>query len=328
MPGFRKPKFEYVIDVEREIAALRKHKKIRGIPKRQKGHLLLATWNVANLGATDQKREPECFELLAEMAGWFDLVAIQEVRDNTAAVRELLALMPKSWRLLFSEAGGNDERFAFLWDSRAAELGQLVGKMVIEPKKLQTAGGPTFTGFSRTPYLATFHAGRLQIELGSVHSIFGDKDKDPGALERRLAETKAIAWWCEKRSKDPDSYTKDIMALGDFNTPTDEDGEFAEKMLDALRRKGLHTPTYRDEGEEVVIETQLGSAVRSKNQYDHLFFFPKDTESDLDGCGVFDFDAVIFKDLWESRGRVPFHQFTIWAVSDHRPLWVQLKAPS
>jgi hypothetical protein len=326
MPGFGKPRFAYEIDVARERAALRKHKKVREIPKRDRDHLLLATWNIANLGATDQKRDPECFELLAEIVGWFDLVAVQEVRDNTAAVRELLDLLPNSWQMIFSEAGGNDERFAFLWDTKVVDLGQLIGKMVIEPRKLRTAGGAGFTGFSRTPYLATFHRGQLAVELGSVHSIFG-KASAPDTVERRVAETKAIAWWCEERSKDPDSYTRDILALGDFNVPTDDDSAFAHRMLDALRRKGLQTPTYVEDGDETVIETQLGSAVRSKNQYDHMFFFPKHTASDLVDCGVFDFDAVVFPDLWEARGRTDFHRYAIWAISDHRPLWMQLKAP-
>jgi hypothetical protein len=326
MPGFGRPDFPYSIQVERERDVLRAHKKTRGIPKRDRDHLLLATWNVANLGAKDQEREPECFELLAEIVSWFDLVAVQEVRDNTAAVRQLLELLPDSWQLLFSESGGNEERFAYLWDTKAVELGQLVGKMVIEPNKLQRAGGPLFTGFSRTPYLGTFHCGDLAIELASVHSIFG-KDSDPNAPARRLAETRAIAWWCEERSEDPDSYTKDIMALGDFNTPTDDDEQLAGDMLEELRRRGLRTPKYSDHGEEKVIETQIGTAVRSKNQYDQMLFFPRDTESDIVGCGVFDFDACVFADLWEERGRVPFHKYTVWAISDHRPLWAQLKAP-
>jgi hypothetical protein len=43
--------------------------------------------------------------------------------------------------------------------------------------------------------------------------------------------------------------------------------------------------------------------------------------------GVFDFDAVIFHDLWEKRTGTEFNDYTIWAISDHRPLWAQLKAP-
>jgi hypothetical protein len=111
---------------------------------------------VANLGAHEQPREPECFGLLAEIVSYFDLVALQEVRDDVdAGVRQILSRLPDSWRLLFSETGGNDERMAFLWDSDKVDQGQLIGKVTIEPADLVHAGGEDFLGFSRTPYVGT-----------------------------------------------------------------------------------------------------------------------------------------------------------------------------
>ncbi len=330
MPGFPKPKnFRYSIDVERERSALREHRAARQIPKRQDGHLLLATWNIANLGAREQVRDEKCYRLLAEVIGYFDLLVVQEVRDNVKAARYVLATLPKSWKLMFSESGGNDERFAFFWDSDVVELGQLVGKMIFEPKELERAGGDGFQGFSRTPYIGTFHRGKLRLEVVSVHSFFG-KTKNPLDMARRLAETKAVGYWCETRSKDPDSYTPDIMAMGDFNTPSEDDLPLATKMLDDLRSRGLHTPRYESAQGDQVLETQVGTAVRSENHYDHLLFFPENTSADLERCGVFDFDKVIFSDLFENRNRTKkdFTSYVVWAISDHRPLWAQLKAPA
>ncbi|MEA2361322.1 MAG: hypothetical protein QOD71_467 [Thermoleophilaceae bacterium] len=77
-----------------------------------------------------------------------------------------------------------------------------------------------------------------------------------------------------------------------------------------------------------MLETQIGTAVRSENHYDHLLFFPTATEADLEQVGVFDFDAVIFHDLWQSKTPNEFNDYVIWAISDHRPLWAQLKAPT
>lgn len=37
-------------------------------------------------------------------------------------------------------------------------------------------------------------------------------------MARRIAETRAVGCWCEERSEDPDSYTKNILAMGDFKT--------------------------------------------------------------------------------------------------------------
>lgn len=166
----------------------------------------------------------------------------------------------------------------------------------------------------------------MRLEVVSDHSFFG-KARDPIDMARRLSETKVIGWWCGNRSRDPDSYTKDIIAVGDFNTPSEDDLPMAQKMLDELRSHGLHTPRWRRKSEETVLETQVGTAVRSENHYDHLLFFPQSTETDLERYGVFDFDAVIFADLWQQRTRNEFNDYVIWAISDYRPLWAQLKAP-
>ncbi len=91
---------------------------------------------------------------------------------------------------------------------------------------------------------------------------------------------------------------------------------------------GLYTPRYEHKGEDAVLETQIGTAVRSENHYDQLLFFPENTESDLVSFGVFDFDAALFPDLWQARGRTDFHSYVIWALSDHRPLWAQFKVPT
>jgi hypothetical protein len=328
VPGFPRPPFPYTIDVARERRALRRQKRVRKVPARDDEHVLLGTWNIANLGAPDQVREAACFDLLAEIVGWFDLVALQEIRDNIDdGVRELHARLPRSWRLVFSEDDGNHERMAFLWDSDVVRLGELIGKAVVEPKSLRTAGGPQFKGFSRTPYVGTFHRGELALMLVSVHSYFGDPN-DPKDMRRRLAETRAIGWWSEAESRSPHAYTKDIVAVGDFNTPSEDDMATAAAMLKELRRHGLHTPRWtRPDGVNDVLTTQLGSAVRSENHYDQLLFFPQDTESDLVAFGVFDFDATIFADLWEARGRADFNAYTVWAISDHRPLWGRFTVP-
>jgi hypothetical protein len=40
---------------------------------------------------------------------------------------------------------------------------------------------------------------------------------------------------------------------------------------------------------------------------------------------VFDFDAVIFPDLWKSGTNMKdFKTYLRYYISDHRPMWVQL----
>jgi len=53
--------------------------------------------------------------------------------------------------------------------------------------------------------------------------------------------------------------------------------------------------------------------------------FPRTTEAWLVNVGVFDFDGVVFPDLWAGRGRAAFHAYLRYYLSDHRPMWVELR---
>ena len=119
MPPFPKPRFDYTYDLATELAALRNYRKQkpgRAIPAKTKDHLLVATWNIANLGVQD--RLDSDYALIAEQIGWFDLVAVQEVNDDLRGIEAIHDRLPKRYDLLFSDASGNRERQAFLYDSR------------------------------------------------------------------------------------------------------------------------------------------------------------------------------------------------------------------
>jgi endonuclease/exonuclease/phosphatase family metal-dependent hydrolase len=309
MPEFPRPDFSFPVDADLERRALGAHRAERGIPDKQDDRLLLATWNLANFEV--QERETVHLDLIAEIVSWFDLVALQEIRDDLTGLRGLRERLPEGWAMLFSEASGNDERQAFLFDARKARVGEKVGKLTIPPPRFKAAGGEAFRGFDRTPYLVSFKAGSLTLLLANVHSIFGGSGAED--IERRAAETRAIAWWCDKRADDPNAYTRDILALGDFNLPRAEAGD---PIYDELTRRGLHLPEH---------QTKIGTTIAGESHYDQVAYVPEHTGRDLTGRGgVFDFDSVLFRALWEERGERDFDAYTRWAISDHRPLWVEL----
>ncbi|HLM26114.1 MAG TPA: endonuclease/exonuclease/phosphatase family protein [Thermoleophilaceae bacterium] len=312
MPEFAKPEdFSFDVDTRRELRALREHREVRGVPVKQDDRLLLATWNVANFEV--QEREEAHLDLIAEIVGWFDLVALQEIRDDVTGLRALKARLPRPWQILFSEAAGNDERQAFVYDSRKVAVGEKVGKLTVPPPSLKHAGGEGFRGFDRNPYLAGFHAGDLTFLLANVHSIWGGTGAED--LRRRTAETRAVAWWCDKRARDPNAYSTDIFALGDFNLPKAAAGD---PVFDELTRRGLRLPEH---------QTVIGTTIaREEKHYDQVAYLPRHSQADLTGeGGVFDYDAVLFRDLWEDRGDVDYDRYAKWAISDHRPLWVELR---
>jgi endonuclease/exonuclease/phosphatase family metal-dependent hydrolase len=317
VPPFPKPRFVYDYDLAREIAALRAYRKEkagRQIPAKAKDRLLLATWNIANLGV--QERLDSDYALIAEVIGWFDLVAVQEVNDDLRGIDAIHARLPSRYDLLFSDASGNQERQAFLFDTRRVSKLREVGRLSIPPSQLARiklpGTGTPFPGFDRGPYLASFASGGFRFSLLNVHLFFGSEK--PADLDRRTLETFAVAWWADSRHRDSRSYLTDIVPLGDFNLPKAAPGD---RIFDALVSLGLEVPPH---------SSQIGSAIASDSYYDQIAFFPGTTQARFTGASnVFDFDGALFQDLWQTRQGSPFLAYLRYHISDHRPLWAQFK---
>jgi hypothetical protein len=133
MPAFPKPKFSYTVNVTKEknnLIAHRDNKPGRAIPSKKNNKLLLATWNIANLGL--QVRETEHYKLIAEIISWFDLVAIQEVNDDLEGLRELQKYLP-TYKVIFTDEGGNNERMAYLYDASKVSNLEKFGELSVPP---------------------------------------------------------------------------------------------------------------------------------------------------------------------------------------------------
>lgn len=314
MPVFPKPKFAFEYDTKAEIARLRKHKRARVIPKREQGKLLVATWNIANLGA--QHRRDQDLSLIAEIVSWFDIVAIQECRENFGDLFDIQNKLPKSCRIVMSDASGNNERMTFVFDSRKLTLLEEVGEIAFPPSRYKSIKLPgvdaQFNGFDRTPYLAAFSAGDTSFMFVNVHLYYGDEK--PQSIARRSLETFAVAKWADLRKRSPYSFTRELVALGDFNMPKCEPGD---PIYKALTKLGLDLPEH---------STQIASSISSDANYDQIAFLPETTRNHFTGKkGVFDFDAAIFPDLWKGgTNQKDFKTFLRYYISDHRPMWVQL----
>ncbi len=321
MVAFPPPDGSYDYEVGKELKALRAYskqpgKEDRAIPDRSRDRLLLATWNIANLGV--QKRRPQDYELIAEIIGWFDLVAIQETNDDLEGLRGIQEQLPDRYRALFSDPGGNRERYAFLFDSERVELLEEVGRVTVPPSELPSIKLPgvtrKFEGFDRNPYLASFRVGGLTFVLADVHLYFGADDK--AALERRCLEAFAIGRWADSRKDDKYAFTPNVLALGDFNLPVRDP---SDPVFAALTAKGLHLPPH---------STKVGgSNLNDDAQYDQMAVFPGPMEKAIERSGVFDFDGALFRDLWGEGSEAEqkkFRAYVKYYLSDHRPLWTAL----
>jgi endonuclease/exonuclease/phosphatase family metal-dependent hydrolase len=322
VPAFRKPTFDYPYDVKAELKALRDYPKQpekddRAIPAKAANRLLLVTWNIANLGVQDRREKD--YQLIAEILGWFDLAAIQETNDNLEGLRGIEAQLPKRYRALFSDPGGNNERFAFLYDSEKVEVLEEIGRVTVPPKDLKSVKLPgveqPFEGFDRNPYLVSFRAGKLTFVLADVHLYFGGGDEKAG-MDRRCLEAYAVGRWADLRRRDKEAYTNNVLALGDFNLPSlDED----DPVYKALTGKGLQLPRH---------STKVGgSNISDDAQYDQMAVFPGPIGEAIGQMGVFDFDGAVFRSLWgeTKAAQSKFRSYVKYYLSDHRPLWAELR---
>ncbi len=91
-----------------------------------------------------------------------------------------------------------------------------------------------------------------------------------------------------------------------------------ELVYTAATQGGLRKPDH---------SSNVASSISTDNQYDQILYFPKQTEPRFMDMGLFDFDTVVFRELWETRVQKDPERFAAYRryyISDHRPIWCQL----
>jgi endonuclease/exonuclease/phosphatase family metal-dependent hydrolase len=274
----------------------------------------LATWNIANLG--EQDRQDVHLKIIAEIISWFDIVAVQETKENYEHFKKIVGSAGSKYKFIFSDQSGNKERLAFIYDSSKLKVLEEVAQYAIPPSDYSdikiTGVSSAFSGFDRSPYLVSFAAGKFQFTLMTVHLYYG-KDADAKSLNRRCLEAYAVARWADLRSKSKYTYNgiKDVFALGDFNLPKRDTNDAIYK---ALVKRGLQLPDHT---------SLVYSNISNDEQYDQIAFLPG-TKSRIVNDGVFPFDNAVFADIWQTKTHTEFRGYIKYYISDHRPMWMEL----
>ena len=320
MPSFRRPSFNTNFNTDAEKRALRHYRdneEGRRIPRRSNSNLLLASWNIANLGAQD--RQPRHYALIAEIINWFDLVAIQEVRDDLSGLNAIMDALPNSWRTIFTDKSGNDERMAFVYRHPKVRLMEMCGEIGIPVSEQEHINLPgvnrRFSGFDRNPMITAFDVRGCQVSLVNVHLYFGKQNttaRRRSSMDRRRLEAFAVSRWCDLRRGDEDRYVDNFIAVGDFNLP--RWGDSNDPIRRALTRRGLRRPEH---------STRIASAIASDSDYDQILCVPG-MVSRVQAAGVFDYDRAIFSAMYQSRGIASFRSYLRYYISDHRPIWSEI----
>lgn len=305
-------------------AGLEAHLRESGSAGDRSKSVRIATWNLREFGGSKYGgRDYECLYHIAEVVSHFDIVAVQEVREDLAEFLDLLKILSPDWGYLATDvtegsagSAGNGERMVYLYNRRRVQFRNIAGELTLpEGGKIRAAfgerillgsglavnvpaGAASLSGtydarlasvadgkkldadleiplppgttlslpegaslvgtknarvtspgrgkaqitlpaeisgepyrlrfpdrsfddslrqFARTPFLISFQAGWLKLNLATVHIYYGDVD--PAKMEQRRNEIELLTAALARKAKGEYAQDKEsfLGVLGDFN---------------------------------------------------------------------------------------------------------------
>ncbi len=340
----------------RVLIALREQLDRTVPPKDSEDNLLLATWNIRDLGKPLKKRRgwgprlPEAWFYIAEVISRFDFVAVQEVNE-LAEWQHVMDILGRDWDFIATDEtdpllGGNGERMTFVFDRRKVWFQSIAGEIVLPPEllisaaKVEVSGKKVMAGnqFRRTPFIASFQSGWLKFDTCTVHLYYGDRSGEK--LEQRIEEIATIADYLGCRADRALGADRALILLGDFNIVSPE-----HRTMKALTDNGFVVPKV----------LQRSPTTETEMHYDQIAFKTKpellayvesrSTELLRRNAGVVPlFERVFTDDHFdaysdfvrsktsagrkadtESKLRAVYKQWRTYQFSDHYPMWVRLE---
>jgi endonuclease/exonuclease/phosphatase family metal-dependent hydrolase len=287
-------------------------------------NLLIGTWNIRAFGDLTEKwksaeedspkRDLLSLLCIAEILSRFDVIAVQEAKDNLKALRHLIHALGPDWGLSLTDvtegAPGNAERMAFLFDTRRVQLSGLACEIVVPEEQLGPIGSDALQRqFARTPYAVSFRSAQKTFILITLHVLYGEDE------EERLPEIRAIAEWLAHWARDINSWDHNFIVLGDFNI--DRRGD---PLHEAFVSTGLDIPDDLQDAPRTIFSDPQKPELNKF--YDQIAWFtgrnglPTLSLRYLRG-GYFDFTDVALASRGLTKAELS------WRISDHYPLWAE-----
>ena len=294
------------------------------LPARIADTVLIGTWNIRDFagltpawqtGARDSpKRNLTDVCAIAEIVSRFDVVAIQEVRSDLTGLRTLMRRLGPDWGFLITDVtagkGGNDERLTYVFDRRTLRASGLVGELVIDEATFGDAATPLRHQFARTPYLVSFASpdASIAFTLITLHIDYGKKPAD------RTPEITTFANRLKQDAADPDEFSRNLIALGDFNIDrwNDPNGQ-------AFVSAGLTPPDELLQQPRSIFDNG-----KTRHYFDQIAWFTSGDQEELTlrytkRAGSVEWTKYLLTDLSTTAKS--------WRISDHYPLWAQFARP-
>ncbi|RRV04705.1 DNAse [Stutzerimonas xanthomarina] len=243
----------------------------------------LGTWNLMRLGQGETS-----YEAIAAIAATVDLLAIQEVMNQTGIERVETAVEARTgeaWSVIVSSPVGSTryrETYAFLTRDSAVTYDE--GAVLYLDRK---------NVFIREPFSAKFRtAAGATFAIANVHILYGKRESD------RIPEIAELAaYWAWLKEVYPG---EELLLAGDFNMPPSHAG-FAP-----LRRYARPLVTSG-------ASTLSHTSGKFANLFDNIFV-AQDSKLTITAAGVVNYPSML--GLSHSQARA--------YVSDHAPIFVQL----
>ncbi|HYN77465.1 MAG TPA: endonuclease/exonuclease/phosphatase family protein [Lamprocystis sp. (in: g-proteobacteria)] len=315
--------------VQADRDALRNHLGAVLPAKQLDENLLIATWNLRGFasltrewtaGAADSpKRDLRGLLAIGEIVRRFDVIALQEVKGDLRALRDLVKWLGPHWAFLMTDvtlgAAGNSERMAFLYDRRRVETSGLAGELVVPEEWLQEIAPDALRRqFARTPYAVSFRAGTETFILVTLHVTYGK------SAAERVPELRGIARWMRAWADQTNDWSQNLIALGDFNIDRRDD-----LLWQALTSTGLTVPADLQAVPRSIFAAAGGTT--TDKFYDQIAWFatarghPQLSLAYRRG-GHVDFLPYVYTETGLSKTEISFR------VSDHYPLWAEFSLPA
>ncbi len=312
------------------------------VPAKTVDNLLLATWNIREFdSAAYGARTDESIYYIAEIIDHFDLVAVQEVRDDLNGLNRLMHVLGTWWNVIFTDvtegSAGNRERMAFLYDTRKVKFGGLCGEVVLPDEKDTRGALQPVRQLARTPMMVGFQAGWYRFVLVTVHLIYGESTADS---PDRIREAAILSDFLAARADEQTAWSHTMVLLGDFNIFKPDNETFQVIARNFFIPKEIQS---------------LPSNVPQNKHYDQMAFrspYLNEYRAYLEGggrvnAGVFNFFKHVFREGDEAE-YAPYmgdaykqtskgtprsaksssgYYTTYWRthqMSDHLPMWIEL----
>lgn len=294
------------------------------IPPKAGDNILVATWNIRAFGNLTRKwtsgpndsptRDLHSALAIARILERFDVIAVQEVKANLRALRDVLKVLGPHWSFALTDVTrgdpGNGERLAYIFNSNRVQLSGLACELVV-PEDIDSPFASPANAFQRqfvrTPYAVSFRAGKDTFVLVTLHVIYGDSS------DARRKELEAIAKWLREWAERTEDYGQNLICLGDFNIDREGDEQYLAFTSTGLTPAPDHQKLPRTVFDKPETE-------ELENFYDQVAWFETIKgkpylSMDYRGGGNFDFRGILKRSL--------SNKSMSYRISDHFPLWVE-----